>query len=142
MAAEVMGDAALRARVIPCSLDTEGSHRALSHSLDHEVARRINQGSKSPLILSVGTAFNNVKGVLSYAAAQEPYAPETNPRNVYNGLTGLFSSDGGGGEADHRVKRGESIIDLVSEDLATFKRLDMSQADQERIDDWLQLLRA
>src|SRR5690606_31379676 len=44
-------------------------------------------------------------------------------------------------EADYRVKRGESIIDLVSDDLAAFQRLNMSGADQKRIADWLQLLR-
>lgn len=134
-------DQAMGSKLTCAPLDTEGSHWALSHSLDHEVARRVNQGAKNPLVLSVGTAFNNVKGILSYSAAQEPYAPETNPRNVYNGLTGLFSSEGEEGEADHRIKRGQSIIDLVSEDLAAFKRLDMSRADQRRIDDWLQLLR-
>lgn len=134
-------DQAMGSKLTCAPIDAEGSRWALSHSLDHEVARLVNQGSKSPLVLSVGNAFDNVKGIVSYSAAQEPYAPETNPRNVYNGLTGLFPASGEEGEADYRVKRGESIIDLVSSDLETFKRLDMSRADHERVDDWLQLLR-
>lgn len=125
---------------LTCSpIDPLGDHYALSHSLDHELARLVNAGTKSPLVLSVGFAGSGVKQVLSYSAAREPYTPETNPRNVYNSLTGLFQGDET--EADYRVKRGESVIDLVSEDLQSFKRLNMSAADQKRIDDWLQLLR-
>jgi hypothetical protein len=121
---------------------TDGSdHWALSHSLDHEVAKLVNPGTKSPLVLSVGAFFNpGVKQILSYSAAQEPYAPETNPGNVYKTLTGLFPATGDG-EADYRIKRGQSIIDLVSEDLNGFKKLNMSQADQKRVQDWLDLLR-
>lgn len=133
-------DQGMGSKLTCAPIDTTGSHYALSHSLDHEVARLVNQGPKSPLVLSVGGFFSgNVKAVVSYAAAQDPYAPETNPRNVYNSLTGLFQGDET--EADYRVARGESIIDLVDEDLQSFKRLNMSSADHKRIDDWLQLLR-
>jgi hypothetical protein len=52
---------------------------------------------------------------------------------------------GAGGEtteADWRVARGESVIDLVSEELASFERVDMSAADQRRVEDWKALLRS
>lgn len=132
-------DQGMGSKLTCAPIDPTGSHWAMSHSFDHEVARRVNQGTKSPLVLAPGGFFSGVKAIVSYAAAQDPYAPETNPRNVYTGLTGLFQGDET--EADYRVARGESIIDLVSEDLQSFKRLNMSSADQKRIDDWLQLLR-
>lgn len=132
-------DQGMGSKLTCAPIDPSGSHWALSHSLDHEIARRVNTGTKSPLVLAPAGFFSGVKQVVSYAAAQDPYAPETNPRNVYSGLTGLFQGDET--EADYRVARGESIIDLVKEDLATFKRLNMSAADHKRIDDWLDLLR-
>jgi hypothetical protein len=132
-------DQGMGSKLTCAPIDPAGSHWALSHSLDHEAAKLVNQGTKSPLVLSVGNSFSNVKSIVSYSAAQEPYSAETNPRNVYSGLTGLFV--GGETEGDYRVRRGQSIIDLVSDDLAGFKRLNMSSADHRRIDDWLQLLR-
>jgi hypothetical protein len=122
-------------------IDPAGSHWALQRSLDHQVAELINPGTKTPLVLSVGRAFSNVKGIVSYSAAQTPYPPETNPRNVYTGLTGLFQTTGGMTPADYRVTQGNSIIDLVRGDLDAFKRQPMSAADTKRIDDWLTLLR-
>jgi hypothetical protein len=123
-------------------IDSVGEHWALGQSLDHYAAGLVNPAGNGPLVLSVGNSFANVKGIASYTAAQEPYSPETRPMNVYNSLTGLFT--GGGGEpteGDYRVAQGNSIIDLVRDDLDTFKRLNMSGADQQRVDDWLSLLR-
>jgi hypothetical protein len=133
-------DQGMGSKLTCAPIDPTADHWALSHSLDHEVAKLVNQGTKSPLVLSVGNSFNNVKGIISYSGAREPYSAETNPSNVYGGLTGLF---GGGDptEADYRVAQGKSIIDLVKDDLDTFKRLNMSSADQRRVDDWLSLLR-
>jgi hypothetical protein len=89
----------------------------------------------------VGFAGTGVKQVLSYSASRTPYPAETNPTTVYTTLTGLFTG-GEVTEADYRVAQGKSIIDLVDDDLQTFKRLKMSSADQKKIDDWLALLRA
>jgi hypothetical protein len=122
-------------------IDSSGEHWALNRSLDHVAAELVNPGTKTPLVLSVGRAFANVKGIVSYSAAQTPYTPESNPRNVYTSLTGLFQTSGGMTPADYRVTQGNSIIDLVKGDLDAFKRQRMSAADTKRIDDWLALLR-
>jgi hypothetical protein len=124
-------------------IDPEGEHWALQRSLDHVAAELVNPAGNGPLVLSVGNAFANVKSIVSYSAAQEPYTPETKPTNVFNSLTGLFGAGSGQTptEADYRVKQGKSIIDLVRGDLDTLKGLNMSGADKKRIDDWLALLR-
>jgi hypothetical protein len=66
-----------------------------------------------------------------------------NPETVYSSLTGILGGGSGAiaSEADYRVKRGQSAIDLVRGDLSRLQRLDMSRADQQRIADWLDLLR-
>ena len=133
-------DQGMGSKLTCAPIDPAGEHWALSRSLDHHVAELINPGTKTPLVLSVGRAFSNVKGIVSYSAAQTPYPAESNPRNVYTGLTGLFQT-GGMTTADYRVTQGNSIIDLVRGDLDAFKRLNMSVADKKRVDDWLTLLR-
>lgn len=118
------------------------------HSLDWEIARRINPAgtTQSPLVLHVGSFFANmqpaldVKSYLSYSGVETPYKPETNPANVYSSLTKVFSG-GSETEADHLIAQGNSIIDVVREDLDTLRRLNMSHADQTKVDDWLALLR-
>ncbi len=134
-------DQGMGSKLTCAPLDPDGDHYALSRSLDHEVAQLFNQGAnKSPLVLGVGFGGDGVKQVLSYSASRTPYVPETNAANVYSSLTGLFVGDQT--EADFRVARGESIIDLVSDDLNTFKNLNMSGADQRKVDDWLAVLRS
>lgn len=132
-------DQGMASKLTCAPIDPNGSHWALSHSLDWEVARAVNTGTKSPLVLSVTGSGTDVKRIISYSASREPYAPETNPQNVYASLTGLFQGEET--EADYRVARGQSIIDLVSDDLETLQRKNMSNADQRRLKDWLDLLR-
>jgi hypothetical protein len=134
-------DQGMGSKLTAAPVDPLNDHWSLGRSLDHVAAELVNPGKNGPLVVSVGNTFANVKGILSYKAPKEPYAPETKPTNVYKQLTGLFVGGGEMTEADYRVKRGQSVIDLVSGDLATFKRLNMSGADQKRIDDWLALLR-
>lgn len=133
-------DQGMGSKLTAAPIDPAGSHWATSRSLDHVAAELVNPGTKTPLVLSVGNAFSNVKGILSYSAAQTPYPPETSPKNVYATLTGLFSS-GTMSPADYHVLQGKSIMDLVKGDLDGLRRLDMSGADQKKIDDWQALLR-
>lgn len=139
-------DQGMGSKLTCAPIDSSGSHYALGRSLDHLVAERVNPGSKSPLVLSVmSTSFGgsapNVKQVLSYSAPQEPYSAESNPANVYRSLTDVFVGGDPTSEADYRVAQGQSVIDLVSEDLEAFQRLNMSSADRQRVQDWLDLMR-
>jgi hypothetical protein len=134
-------DQGMGSKLTCAPIDPSGEHWALGRSLDHVAAELVNPNSNGPLVLSVGNSFANVKGIVSYTAAQEPYSPETRPTNVYGNLTGLFPTGDGGTEGDYRIAQGQSVIDLVRDDLDTFKRLNMSSADQRRVDDWLSLLR-
>lgn len=138
-------DQGMGSKLTCAPIDASGNHYALDRSLDHVVAELINPAAnKSPLVLTVGFASDNVKQVLSYSASNTPYVGETNPANVYNSLTGVFGTGTVAEpttDADYRVSQGNSVIDLVRDDLNTFKNLNMSLADQQKIDDWLSLLR-
>jgi len=119
----------------------ESGHWALGRSLDHVAAELVNQPGTPPLVLSVGNFFSDVKGVISYSGPREPYAPITNPSTVYQSLTDVFVGGDATGEADFRIAQGESVIDLVEGELQMFQSLNMSGADQQRVTEWLDLLR-
>jgi hypothetical protein len=126
---------------LTCATITDDSNRyATAVSLDHVVAKQINPGGATPLVLSVGAASTKIKEVLSFSAPNTAFPANVNPQTVYNQLTGLF----GGGTmtaGDYHVARGASAIDLVKADLTRFQALNMSKADQTRVQDWLDLLR-
>jgi hypothetical protein len=135
-------DQGMGSKLTCAPIDPAGSHWATARSLDHVAAELVNPGTKTPLVLSVGNAFANVKGIVSYSAPNTPYSPETKPANVYKTLAGGFATAGGAPTmVDYKVKRGNSLLDLVKADLDSLKRLNMSQADTKKIDDWASLLR-
>jgi hypothetical protein len=137
-------DQAMGSKLTCSTIAETGSRYASSHSMDHEIAKQMNPGGASPLVLSVaGGAGSNIKDVLSFSGPDQAFPAQTSPRTVYNSLTQVLSmgSSGGMTEADWRVLRGESVIDLVKHDLEAYQRLNMSQSDQRKITDWLSLLR-
>ena len=136
-------DQGMGSKLTCAPLDPDGSHWAMGRSFDHIAAELVNPGAKTPLVLSVGASVAMAKSIVSFSAPGTPYPPETNPRNVYSRLTGLFQGGTAApsSEGDYRVRQGKSIIDLVRGDLDTFKRLNMSGADRKKVDDWLGLLR-
>jgi len=138
-------DQAMGSKLTCATINDDKTRYATAASLDHEIAKQINPGGKTPLVLSVGAASTSIKEVLSFSAPNTAFPAVVNPTTVYNQLTGIFGTGGSGGsptpEADYRVRRGQSAIDLVSGDLKRLQGLKMSKADQDRIKSWLDLLR-
>jgi hypothetical protein len=136
-------DQGMGSKLTAAPIDPANSHWSTGQSLDHLAAGLVNPGTKTPLVLSVGNVFSNVKGILSYSAPLTPYPPETKVKNVYSTLTGLFSAGGTAPmtAADYKVTQGNSILDMVKSDLDSLKRLNMSTRDKKKIDDWASLLR-
>jgi hypothetical protein len=132
---------------LTCATITDDRNRyATAESLDHTIAKQINPNGGAPLVLGVGAASTSIKEVLSFSGPNTAFPANTNPQTVYTQLTGVLGMGGGdtGGptnEAGYLVARGQSAIDLVREDLASYQRLNMSMADKNRIQDWLDLLR-
>jgi len=118
-------------------LEESADNYPVSHSLDHEIARQVNPDGRAPLVLSPSNTGAVVYQTLSYSAPLTPLAPSSDPVAIYAELIGVSAP-----EAEYRLRRRESVIDAVREDLESYQRLDMSRSDQQRIDAWLELLRA
>jgi hypothetical protein len=136
-------DQAMGSKLTCSTIEESGDRYASSHSMDHEIANQINPDKASPMVLSVaGGSGGSIKDILSFSGPYEAYPAQTNPQTIYNQLTGVLGTGGGEmTEADYRVLRGESVIDLVRPQLESFQRLNMSGNDQQKIKDWLDLLR-
>ncbi|MDQ2645400.1 MAG: DUF1552 domain-containing protein [Myxococcota bacterium] len=152
-------DQAMGSKLTCATIDQAKSRYATAVSLDHVIAKQINPNKNDPLVLSVGAASTSIKEILSFSAPTTPFPANVNPLTVYTQLTGVFKAGGGattppttpvGGdpgqppaptEADWRVARGQSVIDLVKADLGRYQKLNMSQVDKDRVQDWLDLLR-
>jgi hypothetical protein len=146
-------DQACGSKLTCAYISTESNRYATTESLDHTIAKQINPGDKTPLVLSVGAPSTLIKEVISFSGPDTAFPSNVNPASVYQLLSGVVMSGGTGTttgttgtgtgttQADYMVQRGKSVIDLVTDDLQTYKRLNMSKADQDRVDTWLSLLR-
>ncbi len=137
-------DQAMGSKLTCATISEEKSRYATAESLDHTIAKQINPNGTTPLVLGVGAASTSIKEVLSFSGPTTAFPANVNPQTVYTQLTGVLGTGSGSPpmtEGDYLVARGQSAIDLVRDDLATYQRLTMSTADQQRIQDWLDLLR-
>ena len=111
-------------------------------SLDHVCAEQVNPNGGTPLFMQIGGvagSASNTQSVISFDKANEIFPGYGSPTQVYSNLTNLFGK--GPVSADtYAVARGKSVIDIVSDDLASLRRVPMSQADQQKLDAWTQLL--
>jgi hypothetical protein len=132
-------DQAMGSKLTCAKLSTASTRYATAESLDHVIARQLNPAGVAPLVLGVGAPSTSIKDVISFSAPEQAFPANKNPANVYGRFTGII--DGSSSEASYRIARGESVLDVVRGDLARYQKLDMSQSDQRRIQDWLDLLR-
>jgi len=104
-------------------------------SLDHVIAQQLSPEG-TPLLLNVaGMTREDAMGNVSYVAAQTPFAA-TSAAQAFAKLTGLL----GPTNADTRaLARGKAVTDLIRDDLRTLARMDMSKADKDKLEAWMEL---
>jgi Protein of unknown function (DUF1552) len=135
---------------LTCATIEEGreTNYATGKSVDHEMAAQMNQSGVKPLLLSVGQRSTSIKEVVSFSDAATPHVSEVNPALVYAQLTNVLSTASSGGgvpapvsEADYKLLRGQSVLDLIKDDLSRYQALNMAQPDKLRIEAWAEMLR-
>ncbi len=117
---------------------TKFQAQPIGPSLDHVMAQQLSP-SGSPLLMNTGGRSDSAQSAISYSAAETMFSG-LNATQAYSGLTGLFEQDAPMSPDTYQSIRGQSIIDLVSDDLSTLERFDMSQADREKLSAWKELL--
>ncbi len=111
-------------------------------SLDHVCAEQVNPGGNTPLFMQLGGVAGNASNtqpVISFDQPNQIFPGVGSPTQIYNNLTNLFGQ-GAMSPDTYKVARGKSVIDIVRDDLSTLQRVNMSQADQKKLADWVELL--
>jgi hypothetical protein len=127
----------------PFSFDasTKFNAKPVGPSLDHVITQQLSPGG-TPLLMRVGNQNESPQSAISYSGAGMLYPGLGTTTQVFSALTGLFQ--GGGSTAmspdTYQAVRGQSILDLVRDDLATLERNDLSQADKNKLEAWKSLL--
>lgn len=110
-------------------------------SLDHICAEQVDP-SGTPLFMQIGGVRGSAsltQDVISWDAAGQIFPGYGSPTAVFNNLTQLFG-DGPVTPDSYKVARGQSVIDIIRDDLDSFRRVPMSTSDKERLDAWTELL--
>jgi hypothetical protein len=111
----------------------------LGPSLDHICAQQLSSNG-TPLFMRVSGLNDNNQSGISFSDAQTPFPGIGKASQVYSALTGLFQTGSVVTPADYQAVRGQSIIDLVKDDLQTLESIDMSSADKQKLEAWKELL--
>jgi hypothetical protein len=133
---------------------TKFNAQPVGSSLDQVIAQQISPNG-TPLFMRVGntggSAGESAQSNISYlaaagakaGAAANIYPGLGTPSQVYSALTGLFQTGSTMmSPADYASVKGQSILDLVKDDLNTLESFDMSQADRAKLEAWKALLTA
>ncbi|MCL2447657.1 MAG: DUF1552 domain-containing protein [Polyangiaceae bacterium] len=148
----------------PFSFDTSTKMQAkpIGSSLDHIMAQQLSsagtplfmrvgnsggQSGESPQsniswLLPAGSSVSASLGTTDGTTVANAYPGLGTPSSVYSALTGLFQSGTTMPmtQADYASVKGQSIIDLVRDDLTTLESFNMSQADHDKLEAWKALL--
>jgi hypothetical protein len=124
----------------PYSFDVATKFDAMptAPSLDHVCARQIND-SGVPLFLSISGQNDTPQSGISYSASKEPFSL-TPLTTAMAELTGLYQEGSPIAPPTFEVARGNGVVDLVRDDLASLERYDMSTADRQKLELWKDLL--
>ncbi len=127
----------------PFSFDsaTKFNAKPVGPSLDHVVAQCLStDGTGTPLFMRVGNQNASPFDAISYSAPGTLYQGFGTPQQVFASLTGLMLGADPTSPDSYKAARGQSVIDIVRDDLATLERNDMSQADKNTLEAWKALL--
>ena len=119
----------------PFSFDTATKFNAkpIGPSLDHVIAQQLSP-NKEPMFIRVGNGTDSPQSGISYKSATTQYPGMGTPTQVYSSLTGLFTSGTPMNADTYQSLRGKGVLDLVRADLETLERMDMSQADKDKLE--------
>jgi hypothetical protein len=118
---------------------------AQGQSIDQVIAKALNPQGREALVLRPGgkdlgvAAFNSI----SYRAPGQMANAESNPFLSYRSMMGMGTAQPTPGDqaAERLLARRQSVIDLVREEFTELKRIDLSQADRDKLDQHFQLIR-
>jgi hypothetical protein len=111
-------------------------------SLDHICAEQVNAGAAPPLFIQIGGVqgnTSNTQSVISWDKPGSVFPGIGSAKTLFANLTNLFGTDPMSPDAFKAMRR-KSVIDCVRDDLDRLRSVKMSQADQQKLSAWADLL--
>ncbi len=132
-----------------CQALTAAAHTntvAQSASIDQVIASELNPPGREALVMRPGGRDLGVNGFnsISYRAAGQMVPAESNPYLVYRAMMGLGAGaplPADDEAAARLLKKRQSVIDLVREELDELRRIDLSKSDRDKLDRHFALIR-
>jgi len=125
----------------PFSFNTATKFNAMpiGPSLDHIMAAQLSP-AQTPLYMDFsGQSKVGAQAAISYKAAETIFSA-VNATQAYNQLTGLFQTGAPMNADTWEMQKGKKIADIVKGDLNRLKSKDMSKADKDKLNAWLELI--
>src|SRR6478609_3180960 len=108
-------------------------------SLDHVMAAQLSPDA-TPLYMDVsGQSKTGAQAAISYKAKDTIFSALT-ATQAYSQLTKLFQTGAPMNADTWEIQKGKKIQDIVKGDLNRLKSKDMSKADKDKLDAWLELI--
>jgi len=108
-------------------------------TLDHIAAEQVSEGGQ-PLFMRVGGSSDGPQSAISYSAPMEDFPGVGTPTQVFSTISNMFMDGGPVTPDDYAALKGQSIIDIIRDDLTTLEMVDMSASDKQKLADWKELL--
>ncbi|MEI9952190.1 MAG: DUF1552 domain-containing protein [Pseudomonadota bacterium] len=110
-------------------------------SLDHVMAAQLSP-NQTPLYMDLaGQSKVTAQAAISYKAKDTIFSA-VNATQAYSQLTGLFKTGTPVNADTWEIQKGKKMADIVKGDLSRLKSKDMSKADKDKLDAWVELLNA
>jgi len=108
-------------------------------SLDHVMAAQLSPAS-TPLYMDIsGQSKVLAQAAISYKAKDTIFNAQ-NATQAYSSMTGLFKTGAPMNTDTWEIAKGKKFADIVKGDLDRLKSKDMSKADKDKLNAWIELL--
>jgi hypothetical protein len=114
-------------------------------SIDQVIANALNPPGREAFVLRPGPGeYNAVYNSISYRGPKQLVPAESNPYVAYRAMVGANPDPLPGGDdevTDRLMRRRQSVIDLAREEFEELRRMDLSAADREKLEQHFALFR-
>jgi len=119
--------------------DTKFKAMPIGMSLDHVMAAQLSPNA-TPLYMDIsGQSKVTAQAAISYKAKDTIFSA-VNATQAYSQLTGLFKTGTPVNADTWEIQKGKKIADIVKGDLNRLKSKDMSKADKDKLQAWIELI--
>lgn len=113
-------------------------------SIDQVIANALNPPGREALVMRPGPGeYNQVYNSISYRGPEQQAPAESNPYRAYRAMMGVgMGPVPDDDEAYERlVRRRQSVIDLAREEFEELRRIELSKADRDKLEQHFSLIR-